>query len=382
MWFSRSLVITAICLFSSSACQKAKDKAGETTPFGSYASLKEGLDQSVIPYLSSQGKENTAPAILIGVTKNGQHQFFPYGTIEVGKNQPPTQDSIWEIGSNTKLFTSLLLAIAANRSGNPEAFLKTPVINILPDLEQKLNASNSSSAAEIKKITLEQLGTHTSGLPSEVPPNLMPRESNDYDLFFRLLSSAPLTSAPGKEYHYSNPGMSLLGKAMSDHLRASYASLVKTLLTQPMGMTQTRFGSSTKYVQGYRIENNKLIASDPVNAGLVNQPTGGLLSSGEDMLRFIDNLMSPPSGQLGDAIKLIKIIRTHYACFDTQCGMGLALGSLDDFRVKTGQTLGFQSVVAFTEGKAGVIILINQREIKDLQVLARKVMAVANQYTE
>lgn len=57
-------------------------------------------------------KDKQAVGLSIGVYNNGANYFYNFGTTEKGKTQPPTQNTVYEIGSVTKAFVSLILANA------------------------------------------------------------------------------------------------------------------------------------------------------------------------------------------------------------------------------------------------------------------------------
>jgi len=118
-------------------------------------------------------------------------------------SRPVNGDTLFELGSITKVFTGILLGDMANRG---EVQPNDPVTNYLP-------ASVKMPSRNGHVITLANLANHRSGLPG-MPANLAPAETfANYSLEqgFEFLSSYELPRDPGSAYEYSNFGIGLLG---------------------------------------------------------------------------------------------------------------------------------------------------------------------------
>jgi hypothetical protein len=117
-----------------------------------------------------------------------------------------TPDTLFEIGSITKVFTAVTLADMAAKG---EVHLEDPISKYLPE-------GTRAPSLDGKQITLLDLATHRSGLP-RMPSNFEPKDpSNPYadytlDRMFAFLNGYTLERAPGAAYEYSNLGMGLLG---------------------------------------------------------------------------------------------------------------------------------------------------------------------------
>ena len=108
--------------------------------------------------------------IVVGVVDAHGRRIITYGKLENGDPRPLNGDTIFEVGSVTKVFTSLLLADMVQRG---EVALTDPVAKYLPP-EVKMPERGG------RQITLVDLSTHTSGLP-RVPSNFHPKDpANPY----------------------------------------------------------------------------------------------------------------------------------------------------------------------------------------------------------
>jgi D-alanyl-D-alanine-carboxypeptidase/D-alanyl-D-alanine-endopeptidase len=108
--------------------------------------------------------------IVVGVIEPAGRRNISYGTFSKDDKRPVDGDTVFEIGSITKVFTSLILADMIQRG---EVALTDPVAKYLPP-GVKVPERNG------RQITLEDLSTHTSGLP-RLPDNMKPADpANPY----------------------------------------------------------------------------------------------------------------------------------------------------------------------------------------------------------
>src|SRR5438105_2688614 len=176
--------------------------------------------------------------IVVGVIEPSGRRLVSYGRLAKDDSRPLDGDTIFEIGSITKVFTSLLLADAVQRH---EAALTDPVSKYLPP--------PATMPERGRAITLQDLATHTSGLP-RLPGNMKPRDAAnpyaDYSVeqLYQFLSSYQLTRDVGAQYEYSNLGGGLLGHVLALRARMDYPSLVRARVTAPLGMANTAIALS------------------------------------------------------------------------------------------------------------------------------------------
>src|SRR5271157_2778321 len=172
--------------------------------------------------------------IVVGVIEPQGRREVAYGSLNQGDSRPLDGDTIFEIGSVTKVFTSLLLADMVQRG---EVALTDPVARYLPS-QVKMPERGG------RQITLQDLATHTSGLP-RLPSNLNPKDpANPYadysvDQLYQFLSGYQLTRDIGSQSEYSNLGGGLLGHVLARPAGMDYEALVKSRICEPLGMKST-----------------------------------------------------------------------------------------------------------------------------------------------
>jgi CubicO group peptidase (beta-lactamase class C family) len=226
-------------------------------------------------------------------------------------------DTVFEIGSITKVFTGILLADMAERG---EVKLSDPVAKHLPT-EARI------PAYEGREITLLDLTTQTSGLP-RLPANLKPADlSNPYADYtpaqmFEFLGGYKLTRAPGEKYDYSNLGVGLLGFALAHRAGKSYEALVTERILKPLGMTRSSITLSSEQKANFAEGHN----ADLTPAKNWDIPTiagaGALRSTVNDMLKFLAANIGEANTPLGKAMRASHAIQKPAGGPDMSIGMG------------------------------------------------------------
>jgi len=110
------------------------------------------------------GAENLGVGMVVGVIEPKGRRVVAYGSLAKDDKHPLNGDTVFEIGSMTKVFTSLVLMDTAQKGEVP---LTDPVSKYLP-------ASVKVPERNNKKITLQDLSTQSSGLP-RMPTNFSRR---------------------------------------------------------------------------------------------------------------------------------------------------------------------------------------------------------------
>jgi CubicO group peptidase (beta-lactamase class C family) len=293
--------------------------------------------------------------VVVGVVDpSGATHRFGYGRVALAGARVPDGKTVFEIGSVSKVFTSLLLADAVGRK---QVALDDPVQKYLPP-SVKLPTHDGHA------ITLQHLATHTSGLP-RLPTNLQPRDpANPYadytvERLYTFLSSCSLARDPGARYEYSNLGAGLLGHVLARATSQSYEELLAARITGPLGMKSTRIAlgpdERARFAEGHDSDGAPTPAWDLATL----TGAGGIRSTADDMLLFVRAEIARQK-PLSEAFAL-----TLEARYDTDAPsekVGLGWHIRDDGRTvwHNGGTGGFRSYVAFDAVKKwGVVVLAN-----------------------
>ncbi|MCP3140236.1 serine hydrolase domain-containing protein [Pyxidicoccus xibeiensis] len=240
-------------------------------------------------------------SLCAGLTLRGVHHLKALR----GKGAPPAPDAIFALGELTQVFTGALLALMVDRG---ELRLDTPLSELLP--------RPLLPDATAGRITLEQLATHTSGLP-HLPPNLEEGARNPEDpfghysagMFGDFLRGYQPALPPPRPYAGSLLGMGVLGHALSRRAGLNYGHALRDGLCKPLGLGDTTLRLSEE--QQPRLVSGHTARGKPVPAW--NFPAlpgaGALHSTAGDLLRFLDAHLGRADAALVRALRLTQVPR-------------------------------------------------------------------------
>jgi CubicO group peptidase (beta-lactamase class C family) len=313
-------------------------------------------DSALLAIIRQRVAEKRSAGIVVGVLHpDGHTQLVATG--DPGPGRPPLDgNSVFEIGSITKVFTATVLASMVEEG---KVRFDDPVQKYLP-------ASVRMPARNGKQITLALLAEQRSGLP-RLPDNLKPADPAnpyaDYSVpqLYDFLSRYQLTRDPGESFEYSNLGVGLLGHVLSLASGKSYEALVRERVTAPLGMTHTSI-ALTPWMRDHLV-----LGHDPQGSVVANWdlPTlagaGAIRSTALDMLKFVDAYLHPPRSPLGRAMSVAQRERAA-------AGTGMSIGlnwlimhaGADTIVWHNGGTGGYRTFVGFAPSrKVGVVVLTN-----------------------
>ncbi|MBW4519628.1 MAG: serine hydrolase [Scytolyngbya sp. HA4215-MV1] len=297
--------------------------------------------------------EKQSIGIVVGLVDEQGSHTISYGRLNQTDSRPTNGDTLFEIGSVTKVFTTLLLA---DRVQKGEMRLTDPVSRFLPP-------SVHVPSYQGKQITLQDLATHTSGLP-RLPDNLHPKDVTnpyaDYTIaqLYAFLSNYHLTRAIGAKYEYSNLGMGLLGHLLSLQAGTDYETLVVRRICQPLQMQSTRIQLTpelqTRLATGHTADGQPTPSWD--------LPTLAGRSTANDLLKLVAaNLGLTPSALLS-AMQLTHQVRHHTENPNLKIGLGWHVFTQYGRTIlwHDGETGGFSSFIGFDpKQRRGVVVLSN-----------------------
>ena len=193
----------------------------------------------IAPWMENSG----APGVIVVVRQDGRTHLFPFGLADQAKRVPVTAESVFELASVTKVFTTTSLAMEVE-AGRMK--LTDSVARYAPFLDQH--------GGDIKQVTLLQLATHTSSLP-RVPGVQRPDGQWNRHLLMEWFAQWRARQPPGSRYLYSNVAMGLLGYAIENREEKPLLELWREQFLRPLGMQHTFFAipqnAEHLVVQGY-----------------------------------------------------------------------------------------------------------------------------------
>jgi CubicO group peptidase (beta-lactamase class C family) len=323
------------------------------------------IDLSAVPTLNQSDlarhfaaalEDKTLQAVSAAVIQGDHSTTVHLGTLQRGESRPPDDHTLYEIGSVSKIFTSLLLAEAVVRG---EVTLDMPIADLLPG---EVALPDGAGA----RITLRMLATHTSGLP-RIPADLAAAGSNPYAGYgerelWASLRAVKLDFEPGTKASYSNFAVGLLGTLLARKAGLSYEQLLTRRITQPLGMTETVVSvtamGKSHFAPPFTADGKPSSHWDfDALAG-----AGGIRSTLADMKRFAIAALQPAGTRIAKAMEMTWAAQ-DLATTASPGGQGLGWMIARDrtTRWHNGMTGGFHAAI-FVNRKiaAATIVLMNR----------------------
>lgn len=306
------------------------------------------------------GHENgfiTNPSVTgaaIGVYWKGKTYYSSYGLADKERKIKVDHNTLFEIGSNTKVFTGLMLAgeIAEGKMSGDDFIEKYVTVN-----------KNIQG-----KVRLTDIANHISGLPTfhdsaslaeliskDTTKDPLMLVTDDYML--SVLRRVDTLHNYG-EYEYSNFGIGMLGYILQKKEHATYEQLLQRMICKPLGLKNTTSGSDTnarKLAKGYYKETRAPF----INLCSAMQGAGSIKSSLTDMMSFIKAQINE-TGPLQKALALSH--KKYYNEEHLQIAMGWHIGKMYDADIyeMRGDTYGASSLMLFDKKHdLGLVIMLN-----------------------
>ena len=303
--------------------------------------------------------------IVVGVIDRKGKRVLAYGTMGVGDTRPVGGDTVFDLGSITKVFTALALSEMVQRG---EVMLDDPAQQYLPT-DVHLHTHGG------KQITLADLATHTAGFPSR-PANLDPsdpKQAHGYpaDLLYQFLSSYVPTRDPGTYYQYSSVGYGLLGEVLARKAGRSYEDLLKERITQPLGMNDTDITPSTAMRARTPVGYDSRLVPVAHDHFQVLGSAGALRSTTNDLLTFLEAVLGYRKTPLAPAME--AMVRTRrpggapppstggrHGVTQVALGWNIYTEGSREIAWKNGSVSGFRAFMGYEPTtRLGVVALIN-----------------------
>lgn len=228
------------------------------------------LEALVMDSAQTLMREHSIPGMAFGITAHGRHYIFCYGVADKNSGQRVSPETLFELGSVSKIFTGTLGAYAQE----------------LGRLRLADNASShfpALSGTAFDRISLLSLATYTpGGLPLQFPDAV--GTSQEMLAYFRNWHPQyPM----GTQRTYSNPSIGLFGHITAAAMNRSFENLMQHTLFPALGLARTCItvpnAEMPRYAQGYTRDGT----ATRVAPGMLDAEAYGVKSCMTDMLRFM-----------------------------------------------------------------------------------------------
>ncbi|MEH6663505.1 MAG: serine hydrolase domain-containing protein [Brevundimonas sp.] len=304
--------------------------------------IPPGVEASVRSAVDEGGRIG----VVIGYGRGGETAFFSYGSTAVEGGGPIGPDTIFEVGSVTKVFTAELLAALALDGA---VSLHTPLAAIWPD--------RSVDPA----LTLADLATHRAGLPRDIPASAL--TGGEDAALLAVLDEASGNAAPA----YSNAGMAILARALVRETGEPLPALLERSVTGPLGMDSTGYEPADRARLAHPHIGRLDIRATRGETAPIARGAGGLYTTARDLMTFLEDHRGAQHG--GAATRAGLALAGVDAA-----PLGWQVHEANGRRIfhHGGEAEGYQAFIGFHGGQDGVrvVLLTNASAADDLQAIA------------
>ena len=315
-----------------------------STPF------REAIDRGI-----ANGAYRT---LAVGLIEGARHETHYFGHRDDDVSKPANDDSLFEIGAISEVFTGVLLAQAAVEGK----------LRFSDTIDRLLPAGFPFADPHLGKITLVQLATQHSGLPAQAT-DLFPADLDDpyadyagEDLLALLARHGAGVDAGASGYVYSALNAGLLGHLLGRVYHAPFPDLLLDKVAMPLGLKHVTFADSPSLLQGYAFGAKTKHWHYAVLAA-----AAGLRANLPDLLAFLQSNLRPENSPLRAALLLARQPRAAGPA--DQLGFGWNVRERIDGTAtwplvwRASRTAGFASFVGFrTDEQKAIVVLGNTAE--------------------
>lgn len=231
------------------------------------ADIESLVNDTIAPLMA----EYHIPGMAVALSINGQQHYFNYGLANREAGIPVTDETLFELGSVSKVFTA---ALASYAQASGALSLSDPASRYLPELE----------GSSFDEINLLELGTYTAGgLPLQFPASVQSEEAM-IDYYRQWQPEFP----PGSHRLYSNPSLGLFGYLAAQSLGKPFEMAMKEALFAPLRLEHSYFQvpevEQANYAYGYSKQDEPI----RVNPGMLDAQAYGLKSTAADLLTLVE----------------------------------------------------------------------------------------------
>jgi CubicO group peptidase (beta-lactamase class C family)/D-alanyl-D-alanine dipeptidase len=314
--------------------------------------------ETLRPFIHQQMAEKELPALSIAIIDDQQIVWAQgFGMADPKSKTPASADTVYRIGSVSKLFTDIAIMQLVERG---ELNLDAPVVDYLPDFHPK-NPFGTP-------ITLRQLMSHRSGLLREPPVgNYFETSQPTLTATVHSLNETELVFAPNTHTKYSNAAIAVVGYLLEARSHEPFARYLKSSVLDPMGMRQSSFEPNPAIITNLakaEMWTYDGLKFEAPTFQLGMAPAGSMYSTVNDLGRFISVLLAQGKTENGALLKPATLEQMWSPQFPNPSGPFFGLGfhvrSVEGHRLvgHGGAIYGFATTLdLLPEDQVGVVVV-------------------------
>ncbi len=322
----------------------------QTDPPKEYEAAVQSLDR----FVAREVADKRLPALSIALVDDQKVVWARgYGFADAAKTKPATAETVYRVGSVSKLFTDIAVMQLVERG---QLDLDAPVTKYLPDFKPISKFD--------KPITLRMLMSHRAGLVREPPEgNYFDPSVTSLERTVRSLNQTELVYEPGTRTKYSNAGIAVVGRVLEVTQQQRFARHLYNHVLDPLGMRHSAFEPSAELNKDLAAAvmwtyDGREFPAPTFELGM--SPAGSMYSTVNDLGRFLSALFA--GGKVIEAKTLEQMLTPQFAKDGEKTGFGIGfnIAELDGHKRigHDGAIYGFATeLAALPAEKLGVVVV-------------------------
>jgi serine-type D-Ala-D-Ala carboxypeptidase/endopeptidase len=306
--------------------------------------------------------DRTGACVAAAVIDNGP-TASAYFCADAKSARPYDEHTAFEIGSVTKTMTA---AVLAEFIAGGEVSLSDPIAKLLPP-------GTSVPSFDGHEITIGDIVTHTSGLPSY--PWRMTDMNDPYAALTErdlldALAATRLMRAPGAQWEYSNFAMMVLSYALAKHSGKDYETLLRERLLVPLGMSDTYIVKRPPQVHLAQGHLPNTMAQMPWDFPVDMAGVGGVRATLPDMVRYVEGELGTRESEITPALahtqQQVAGVDGHTVGMNWEILSTANIANGHTIIMHGGGTGGYSSFVAFDRAAKRAVVLLSDTALTNL----------------
>jgi CubicO group peptidase (beta-lactamase class C family) len=293
--------------------------------------------------VSEQMQEWSVPGVAAGILHDGQFETWGFGVTNIETEQPVTGDTLFQIGSITKVFTATVIMQLVDEG---RLQLDAPVRSVLPTFRLQDDAATES-------VTLRHLLSHTTGFFGDRFDDFGPGD----DALCRAMAEFHTLrqyNRPGEVWAYCNTGFQALGAVIELLTEMTAEQAIRERVLAPLELDRSFFFAHEAITYRVGVGHNRLPGKDlevarPYPLIRAMNAAGGIIGTVADLLRLAafhmsDGVINGEQVVSRDSIQAMQSVQTEAGLAD-YWGLGWSLNRVDGRLVvgHGGSTNGFRA---------------------------------------
>jgi CubicO group peptidase (beta-lactamase class C family)/D-alanyl-D-alanine dipeptidase len=315
--------------------------------------------EKLAKFIRAEIEQKQIPAVSIALIDD-QRVVWSEGFGKARTNLAATADTIYRVGSVSKLFTDIALMRLVERG---EIDLDAPVTKYVPGFRPK-----NPFGKEIAPISVRQLMAHRSGLCRETPVgSYFHADEPSLAATIASLNETELTYEPGTRMKYSNAAVALVGYLLELHEKRPFAECIQGLL-EPLGLKNSSFVRTAAVRKNLAdglmwTVHGRTFKAPEFELGI--SPAACMYSSANDLARFMSALFAREKGGVLKPEMWEQMLTVQFAEPGQKQGfrLGFSVSEIDGERAAghNGAMYGFATqFTGLIDAKLGVVVIASK----------------------